>query len=263
MNRELKMTPKVTAAIRRITEILRSWGGIDSVACIESGDDSYDPYFFVSLDVYLSGAIPDVDDRKGQFHDTAVFESSTVTKKDRFLVDGLPVRLEYKEQQRFNELIAAAEMGEPRFRDSGTYAFYRLAHADVLLSRSPWIDEVRERIRSLPDSFWQSLGDVQRARAEHTYGDLAAAVARGDDLFFLVSSARFIRTIIAWVFALNHEFQPSDRLILDKISPLKELPPSFLARIENFVRQDGSLTLEQRRELAELLVTSALSLTSA
>ena len=67
--------------------------------------------------------------------------------------------------QRFDELVAAAELGEPRFRDSGTYAFYRLAHAEILYGRSSWIAGVRERISSLPDSFWQSLGDAQRALA--------------------------------------------------------------------------------------------------
>lgn len=257
------MTSKVAAAIQQITDILNRWDGVDSVACIESGDDRYDPYFFVSLDVYLSGEIPDVDERRSELGGIVAFESSSVTMKDRFLVDETPVRLEYKEQQRFDELVAAAELGEPRFRDSGTYAFYRLAHAEVLQRRTSWIDGLRERIGSLPDPFWQSLGDAQRARAEHTYADLAAATARADDLFFLVSSARFIRSLTAWVHAINHEFQPSDRQVLFAASNLELLPVSFSARLETFVRQDGSLTLQQRRELAELLVTSVLSLASA
>ena len=257
------MTPRVGRAVGQVSEILARWNGIDAVACIESGDDLYDPYFFVSLDIYLSGTIPAVGERKEQLQGIVAFESSSVTKKDRFLVDSVPVRLEYKEQKRFNELVAAAEKGEPLFRDSGTYAFYRLAHAEVLQARSSWLDDVRERIRSLPNSFWQSLSDAQKARAEHTYADLTAATVRGDDFFFLVSSARFVRSLTAWVFAINHEFQPSDRLALDAISSLRELPQSFLARMENCVRQDGSLTLEQRRELAELLVRSLLSLSSA
>lgn len=257
------MTKRVAEIAESIKDVLALWRGVDSVTCIESGADDYDPYFFASLDVYVSGRVPSPESRRKALRTVVAFESSTVTRKDRFLVDGVPFRIEYKDRKRFDELVEAASGGKPLFRDSGTYAFYRLAQARLIYSRTEWIPTIRERLTSLPDGFWDGLREAQRSRAEHTYADLAAAVARNDQLYFLVSSSRFVGCLTAWAFARNHEFQPSDRLILDELARLPVLPSSFLTRLSNFVRQDGSLSLEQRRELAGLLVHSVVVLDNA
>ena len=254
------MTSRGTHLTEPIVEVLSGWPGVDSVGVIQSGADSYDPYYFVSLDVYCSGDIPDADERGDALKDHTMFESSHVTRKDRFLVGETPVRIEYKYTQRFDELVDAAEAGTSRFRDAGTYPFYRLVTAEPVFTRTDWLPTIRRRLEDLPDAFWISLRETQQARAEHTYADLSAAAVRDDELFFLVSAGRFIRSLAGLLFTINRRFQPSYRLLAEELYGLPTRPESFAARLESFIRQDGTWTMEQRQELAELMITSVLSL---
>jgi hypothetical protein len=254
------MTSRAIHLTEPIVDVLSSWPGVDSIAIIHSGSDTYDPYYFVSLDVYCSGDVPEAGARQDALKDHTMFESSQLTRKDRFLVGETPVRIEYKLTRRFNELVEAARAGESRFRDAGTYPFYRLATADVVFSRTDWLADIRAKLENLPDAFWVSLRDTQRARAEHTYADLSAAAVRDDQLFFVVSAGRFLRSLAGLLFTINKRFQPSYRLLAEELYGLPILPESFAARMESFIRQDGTWTLGQRRELAELMVTSVLSL---
>lgn len=254
------MTSRGARLMEPIVEVISSWQGVNSVALLQSGSDPYDPYYFLSIDVYCTGDIPSASDRKSQLRGHSAFESSNVTRKDRFFMGETPVRLEYKDTARFDELVQAATKGEPRFRDAGTYPFYRLSAAEVLFSRSDWIPRIREALAGLPDLFWQHLRENQQGRAEHTYGDLSAAAYRGDELFFIVSAGRFMRSLAGFLFAINRTFQPSYRLLTEELLALDQLPSSFSVRLESFIRQDSRLTMEQRRELAELMIKSVLSL---
>jgi len=254
------MTSRGTRLAQPIVEVLSRWPGVDSAAILQSGSDQYDPYYFLSLDVYCNGEIPDPATRQAEMKGHSAFESSQVTRKDRFFVGETPIRIEYKETARFDDLVHAAQAGQPRFRDAGTYPFYRLAVAEILHSSSDWISNIRKALSDLPDGFWENLRESQLARAEHTYADLSAATYRNDELFFIVSAGRYIRSLAGLLFAINRRFQPSYRLLTDELLNLTGLPESFPARLETFIRQDGSMTMQQRRELAELMITSVLSL---
>jgi len=246
--------------VSRLADVLKKWDGVDTVAVVRSGDDPYDPYFFVSLDVYCSGPIPEAEARSGEFQPLQLFESSRVTRKDRFLVDEVPVRIEYKQTGRFDELISAAADGTPLFRDAGTYAFHRLQNAEVLFSRTDWVSRMRDALASLPDTFWSRLRRTQQAQAEHVYSDLSAAAAREDSLFFAVSAGRVVTSICALLFTVNRRFEPSSRHLAEEVARLKVVPDSFPANLDNFVRQENMLSMSQRRELAELMVRRVLSL---
>jgi hypothetical protein len=254
------MASRGSTLVEPILEVLSAWPEVDSTAVIRSGSDHYDPYYFLSLDVYCTGDVPEPALRGEAFSGHTMFESSKVTRKDRFFVGDTPVRIEYKDTRRFDELVRAAKAGEPRFRDAGTYPFYRLATAEVLYTRSDWLPGIREELGDLPEEFWERLRETQAARAEHTYADLSAAAVRNDELFFTVSAGRFLRSVAGLLFTVNRRFQPSYRLLADELAALTTLPDSFAARLESFVRQDGTWSMEQRREIAELLITSVLSL---
>ncbi len=254
------MTSRGTKLAQPIVEVLSRWPGVDSAAILQSGSDQYDPYCFLSLDVYCNGEIPDPATRQATLEGHSAFESSQVTRKDRFFVGETPIRIEYKETARFDDLVHAAQAGEPRFRDAGTYPFYRLTGAEVLYNKSDWISNIREALSDLPDGFWKNLRESQLARAEHTYADLSAAAYRNDELFFVVSAGRYIRSLAGLLFTINRRFQPSYRLLTDELFNLTVLPESFPARLETFIRQDGAVTMQQRRELAELMITSVLPL---
>ena len=254
------MTSRGARLVEPIIEVISGWTGVDSVAMLQSGSDPYDPYYFLSLDVYCSGDIPPASDRQSQLRGHSAFESSNVSPKDRFFMGETPIRLEYKDTSRFDELVTAAVEGHPRFRDAGTYPFYRLSTAEIVFSRSDWIIRIREALAGLPDLFWQNLRDNQQGRAEHTFSDLSAAAYRNDELFFIVSAGRFMRSLAGFLFAINRTFQPSYRLLTEDLLALPQLPSSFSVRLESFIRQDSQLSMEQRRELAELMIKSVLSL---
>ena len=84
------MRLKVEESVRSITAILREWPSVDTVTMLLSGEDVYDAYFFVSLDVYSAGDIPDENARSKLFAHTGAFESSSISRKDRFLLDDIP-----------------------------------------------------------------------------------------------------------------------------------------------------------------------------
>ena len=254
------MTPRGAKLAGPIVEVISSWPGVDSVAALQSGSDQYDPYYFLSLDVYFTGAIPTPEERRSELEGHSAFESSLVTRKDRFFVGETPVRVEYKETGRFDDLVHAAQAGTPVFRDAGTYPFYRLAEGEVMFSRTDWIAGIRGALSGLPPEFWDRLRETQQARAEHTFADLSAAAYRNDELFFVVSAGRFLRSLAGLLFTINRRFQPSYRLLTNELETLALLPTSFAARLETFIRQDGLVTMEQRRELAELMIKSVLSL---
>ncbi|TVQ39601.1 MAG: DUF4037 domain-containing protein [Spirochaetaceae bacterium] len=255
------MKGKIDRAVKDLVGRISSWPAVDTVAMVESGEDLYDPYFFISFDVYCTAAIPDESLRRTIFEDAVAFESLQSNRKDRFLLRDIPFRIEYKDLRRFNEIINAAKTNEVVQRDSGTYMFYRLKHSQIMYQKSDWIDEVRKDLDALNDRFWDGLRASLQARMEHFLGDLHAAVVRGDSLFFIISAAGFIRSLFSVLFAINHCFEPSARSLYEQARTLPILPEPFAGRLESFLRSESSsMTPERRKEVAELMAKSVLAL---
>ncbi len=254
------MTPRLEPTVTGIVDALKRWDQVDAVTVIQSGEDDLDPYFFLSFDVYTTAQIPDRALREAAFANAVAFESAPVSRKDRFLVGDMPVRMEYKEIARFDELLSAARSGVPIFRDDGTYAFYRLDQAEVRFERRSWISDTRKALALLPDSFWSGLAKTSAARLEHIYADLGAAVAREDRFFYWISAASFIRQLCSLLFVLNRRFEPSPRQLADDVRRLPRLPEAFEARLDAFLAVSGQIDPRQKRELAELLIRDVFSL---
>ena len=255
------MKPRVESAVNQVVSVLENWEAVDTITWVDTGyEDIYDPYFFISLDVYCSGEIPAPDVRETELPDVFAFETLKLTRKDRFLLDDIPFRLEYKDIDRFNRIIQGTRGPEGAFRDSGTYMFYRLKHGQALYQKSEWLNEVRKDLESFSDEFWNMLREAFQARMEHYLGDLNAAVVREDDLFYLVSSAGFVRSVCSVLFAINHRFEPSGRLLYNETRSLPILPESFNGRFESLLRSSSALSSSRRAEVAELLAKSIVAL---
>lgn len=254
------MSERAARAIGRLQAVLDSWDEVSAAGLHRHGDDVYDPYFSLSLDVYTRTSVRDASVRCLEFGEVSAFESSTLTRKDRFLMGSIPVHVEYKRTERFDELVAAAMCGECALRDARTYAFRRVIDAEILISRDGWLETVRANLTQLPDAFWQGLRAAQQATAEHLYSDLSAAAMRNDSFFFTATAGRFLVQLCSLLFSINRRFEPSPRQFHDEVLSLAVLPDSFRANVENFVSQEHGLTMAQRAELAELMVTSVLSL---
>ena len=254
------MKRKIRGTADRVVAVLETWDEVVAVGLTTAGDDRYDPYFSMSFDVYVGGEVRSVCEREGAFGDIGAFESSLLTAKDRFLMDDLPVRLEYKRTSRFDDLVSSAARGECTLRDGGTYAFRRVVDSDVLLARNRWLETARDALQDLPDRFWTQLHAMQQATVEHLYMDLSAAAMRDDDFYFVASAGAFLTQLCSLLFTVNRTFEPSPRTLHGAVLKLDTIPDSFPANLESFVRQDADLSMGQRQELAELMVTSVLSL---
>jgi hypothetical protein len=259
------MKYKTKQLVDRFASIVSQWPGVECVSLNEAAlPDALDPYFALILDVYYRDPIPGPEERQGIFGDDLVaFETSGKGNKDRFLIGDVPVRLEYKSIRRMEELtsIACSRLESLwLIKDKGTYGFYRLSRGEIVFSRNDWIYNVREKLKGLSNEFWQSMKSAYESKMEHFLSDLGAALMQGDDFFYLISAAGFIKSVCLTLFCINRCFEPSHRAYYGQVLNLKELPDSFSASIENFLRSDSEMTLERKFSLAQFIARGIVSL---
>jgi hypothetical protein len=210
--------------------------------------------------VYISGSLPETEERRKSLGFGMAFESSQPNGKDRFIIEDMPVRIEYKTAARISDLIDGKEGFLSTMRGTGTYVFYRLVNCDVLYERSGWIAQTREKLRNMPQPFWSVLRTSFQSRMEHCLSDLGAAAIRSDELFFLMSFANFLQSVCSVLFAINCRFEPSFRLFSEQVRALPVLPEAFAGRFDTLLRIDSAFTPARKYEIAELLAKSILSL---
>jgi len=255
------MMQRVEKWSTQVAKILSQWPSIETVTLGEPvGKDLYDPHFFISIDAYYAGSLPAPEERFESFSFGGGFDFSPFGTKDRFLVEDLPVRIEYIKKEVVTSRIEGKEGLYSFLRENGTYPFYRILHSRVLFSRSPWYEQIRSQLESMPASFFTSIRAFFLSRLEHHLNDLEAASIRGDTLLFLVASGNFVRALCSMVFAVNKTFEPSLRILQQEVWNLPILPESFHARLENFLRVDPELSMQRKTEIASLLVKSLLHL---
>ena len=259
------MKYKTKLLVDRFASIISQWPGVECVALNEAAlPDTLDPYFALIMDVYYRDSIPNENERQGLFgEDLAAFETSGSGKKDRFLVGDIPIRLEYKSVDMIEELVSIADTKFESLwliKDSGTYGFYRLSNGEIIFSRNDWIKEIRRRLKNLGKDFWFSMRDATESKMEHFLSDLGAAFMQGDDFFYLISAAGFIKSACLTLFCINRQFEPSHRAYYRQVLELKELPDSFPASIETFLSSGHEMTMERKFSLAQHIARGIVSL---
>ena len=255
------MKRKVARISIDLSERLEEWTGVDCILLADSVvEDQYDPYFFISLDVYYRGHLPESEVRQQLFSDAGAFESSSVAAKDRFIIEDMPVRVEYKDMNRVDDILARTRDNMWVFRQTGTYMFYRLESGQILTKLSPWIDEVRQHLNELPETFWELMIRSSRATMEHYLADLISSVMRDDNLFYLISSSGFLKSFLSLLFVINREFEPSGRKLYEMVWKLNELPENFKGRFESFLRNSEDFPPSRKMEIAELMAKSIVGM---
>ena len=256
------MQGKVARISEAITETLSRWESVEAVVLGESAEIKLlDPYFTISLDAYYTASLPPRNDRREQLGGPRSFDTVPGFTEDRFLLEELPVRIRYQETTRIELLLKRIAEGEWIFHESGTHPFYRLAYGQVLLQRSDWLETIRGRLTALPDHYWQMLRDGARIATSYYLNDLRAATYRADTLFVLFSMSRFLQNLCSFLFAVNHSFEPSPRMMMEKVMDLSRLPDGFRGRFESLLREGPDLQPDRKAEIAELLTKSILSMT--
>jgi hypothetical protein len=259
------MKYKTKLLVDRFTKTLSQWPGLECVSLNEAAiPDTLDPYFALILDVFYSGPIPEADERCRLYGgDVAAFETSGQNIKDRFLIGDIPVRLEYKATGKIEELVSIADTKLDSLwliKDSGTYGFYRLVNGEILFSRSGWIAEIRKRLENVGDVFWREMRYTSQSKMEHFLSDLGAAYFQGDDFHYLIASAGFCKAACLTLFCINRRFEPSHRAYYKQVTGLPELPESFPAQLETFLRNDPDTTMERRYSLAQVIARGVVAL---
>jgi hypothetical protein len=259
------MKYKTKQLVDRFTSIVSAWPGVECISLNEAAmPDTLDPYFALILDVYYRDPLPGPGEREPLFgNDIEAFETSAKGNKDRFLIGDIPIRLEYKSIRRMEELVAIADSRLEHLwliKDKGTYGFYRLSHGEIVFSRNDWIMDIRRRLGSLGDEFWNTMRNAHESKMEHFLSDLGAAMMQGDDFFYLISSAGFIKSACLALFCVNRCFEPSHRAYNNQVLKLKELPDSFRACFESFISSDPEMTKERKFSLAQHIAKGILSL---
>ena len=251
------MKQKVQRISTDLAERLSKWEQVDAITIMESAEeDLFSPYFFISLDVYYKGEIPLNEERHSVFSDAGAFETSSYGTKDRFFIEDIPVRIEFKNLDRINTILELNSGDIKAFRASSTYLFYRILNGKVLIQKNLWLDHIREKLHKLPDDFWDMMASASLATMEHYLIDMQASVMESDDYFFLISSSGFMKSFISLLFIINHEFEPPRRNIMEKLLQLPTLPEHFTGRFENLLSSDDEMTMERKSDIAELLAKS-------
>lgn len=221
----------------------------------------FDPYFVIDLDVYHREPEPPVEERRRSLGNPPAFTTLRHRNADTFLVSELPVRVQHTETSRIDLNLGRALDGSWVYhRETGTNPFYRVQRSQLVFERSDWYTRSAHALDGLPDHFWDHVKGEARSWVEGALQDLSASAYRSDDLFFIVASSRFVRSLCAFLFAANRRFEPDGRALHRELKGLPSLPSEFAGRFESFVRQNPPLSMEKRREIADLLARSILSL---
>lgn len=253
------MNQQIDQIKKSLTEIISGWRCIKAVTVLEVGTpDLLDPYFFLSFDLYYDGKLPDKSERQQALGEVGAFETSITTIKDRFLAHDIPVRLEYRNISETRYFLDAGINDKGVFKKSGTYLLYRLKESAIQYDPKGLISQFKDSISGLPDLFWEKLKENAFAKAEHSLSDLQASVIRDDSYFFMISMADFITSFCSLLYILNKQFEPSDRLMSERIMDLKILPENFRGRFDLLLSDEAEMTRARKKEVAQLLVLSVI-----
>lgn len=228
--------------------------------CEASENDILDPYFTLEMDVYVNSPIPELDDRRKIYGKIEDFESSCDHDKDRFYINEIPVHIEYKAVENIEKTIEAAINSDETMIKHGTYTFHRLQKSKILFDNSNWTENIRIKLLSLPEKFWNLTRLFHQQHMEHCLSDLLTAAHSEDGFFYYFSLGHFLRHVAITLLIINQKFEPSMRCINEMVTKLKILPDGFSGRWDNLVRL-GESTIAHQYEVAKLLAKSVMELT--
>jgi hypothetical protein len=255
------MKRKVHRIAASLAERLSLLEGVQAVLLGEAADiEVFDPYFTIDLDVYVTGAPPGLETRRNLLPEMQAFETSPVSAVDRFLLEELPASVHYIRSADVDRMLLRVTEQSWVFHEPGTNALYRIEHGESLFSRDGWLEEARSVLAHVPVQFWWQARLRAFALAERALADLGASAHRSDDLFFLVSAARLVRCVASFLFAANRQFEPSDRMLAERIAALPIVPEGLTGRMDSFMRPIGEVSKDARREIAEHIVRSLMPL---
>ena len=244
-----------------LIDTISKWTGVDCI-CVDrrSQQDELDPHYALVLDVYYRRRVPAVVRRQGLFNNPGAFESGSGGMKDRFFLDEIPVRVEYKHIPGIENLVEHPLHHIRLLKNTGTYPLYRLLNFPLVFSRSDWIEHMRVGLNSFPDDAWRGLFESFSAKMEHYLSDFGAAAVSENQFFKLMSHAGFLRYAGASIFMFNHVFEPSHSEYESQLKSQPVLPANFANLWDSIAGEHNELTDFKKFELARLLAREIFEL---
>lgn len=251
------MKYRIESATGFLTNVFSGWDSVECVTVDQRADARVDdPYFALVLDVYHRGPVPAPEARAIAFGSPSSFESAMGKSKDRFFLEDIPVRIEYKSVYRIDDLLDRPMDHLRVLKNSGTYPLFRLRHSRIMYTSSGWILQAREKLQSFPDDVWEALRESFSSKMEHYLEDLGTALVSGEAYFRLQSEAGFMRYAAAALFMANRKFEPSHRDMDSSLRSLSRLPADFIGPWTAFLADETACSSSRRHEIASLLAKS-------
>jgi hypothetical protein len=255
------MKRKVQKIAKSLAERLAEVEGVQAVLLGDAADiEVFDPYFTIDLDVYTEENPPHFEERRALLPGIEDFETSPIAAVDRFLVEDLPASIHYIRSADVDRMLLRISEMSWVFHEPGTNTLYRIGHGQVLYARDGWLEEARSALAHVPDQFWRQARLRAFSLAERALSDVGAAAHRSDSMYFLVSASRLVRCVASFLFAVNKQYEPSDRMLSERIAKLPIMPEGLAGKMDTFMRPISEVSMEARREIAEYIVQSLLPL---
>jgi len=244
-----------------LIDTISRWSGVDCI-CVDlrSQNDELDPHYALVFDAYYRHGIPSAEKREQLFKNPGAFESAPGGMKDRFFLDEIPIRVEYKYIPIVQDMVERPLHHIKLLKNTGTYPLYRLLKFPLVFSRSDWIDRMRAQLNSFPEEAWKGLFDSFSAKMEHYLSDFGAAAVSENQFFRLMSRAGFLRFAGASIFMFNHAFEPSHAEYEAQLKDLTNLPANLASLWDAISGERNDLTEFRKFELARLLAREIFEL---
>ncbi|GAB6275854.1 MAG: hypothetical protein SAMD01599839_03940 [Rectinema sp.] len=244
-----------------LIDMISRWPGVDCI-CVDrrSQQDELDPHYALVFDVYYRRSVPAMDKRQDLFDNPGAFESAPGGMKDRFFLDEIPIRVEYKHLPGVQDLVEHPLRHIKLLKNAGTYPLYRLLNFPLVFSRSDWIERMRAELNNFPQEAWRGLFDSFSAKMEHYLSDFGAAAVSENQFFRLMSRAGFLRFAGASVFMFNHVFEPSHAEYESQLKTQPVLPANFASLWDSIAGERNDLSEFKKFELARLLAREIFEL---
>jgi hypothetical protein len=244
-----------------LIDTISQWAGVDCI-CVDrrSQQDELDPHYALVFDIYYRRGLPPIEKRQHLFDNPGAFESAPGGMKDRFFLDEIPIRVEYKHIPGVQDLIERPLRHIRLLKNAGTYPLYRLLNFPLVFSKSDWIDRMRSGLHSFPQDAWQGLFDSFSAKMEHYLSDFGAAAVSDNPFFRLMSRAGFLKYAGASIFMFNHVFEPSHAEYEYQLKRQPILPANFASLWDSIAGERDDLSEFKEFELARLLAREIFEL---
>ena len=244
---------------KRVSEV----NNVEAVVFGETAKiETYDPSFIIDLDVYYEGELMSPSERCNLLGNPDIFESSPVYPVDRFLIDQLPVIINYRELSTIDIIFRRIEKAEWALRTENTNILYRLKEGIVLYNKSGWIDGIKNRFSNIPEEFWQNMLDSCRFLIEHYLREINVSAYKNNSLLYQKTFFHFLQSILGYICTVNKKFEPSPRVFYNFIKTLKKIPDEFLSRFDVLINPnpDEEFPLDRKGEIATLLAKSLIQM---